>query len=359
MKYGKRFALVVAATALVAAACGSDDDERQQPTPPPVARPPTTDAPAHDGGSGDSILDGAIPCDEQYDGKTVSSVLARSVTSRPSELDRTPTPRSRSAPAPIVTHEGSGEFEAQLKVRIDGGNAPDIAVHPAARPDGQPARATASSIPCPDDVKDAAGANFVAGLRPELGTRRRHVRTDRRSAPTSSRSSGTTRRPFAEGGYEIPTTLDELKALVRSDRRRRRHPVVRRHRVRRGHRLGRSPTGSRTSCSAWRVPRSTTSGSTTRSRSTTRRSSRSPTRSASTSRTRTTSSGGVKSIVTTTFQEGGLGILDGDCYLHRQASFYGNQFPEGTVLGTGRRQPTAFYLPSGRRRRSEGDAHRR
>ncbi|MCU1674373.1 MAG: sugar transporter substrate-binding protein [Frankiales bacterium] len=42
--------------------------------------------------------------------------------------------------------------------------------------------------------------------------------------------------------------------------------------------------------------------------------------------------GNVKSIATTTFQDGGLPILDGDCYMHRQASFYAANWPEGTKV---------------------------
>lgn len=42
--------------------------------------------------------------------------------------------------------------------------------------------------------------------------------------------------------------------------------------------------------------------------------------------------GGVDSIVTTTFNDGGLPILDGNCSLHHQASFYEAQWPEGTVV---------------------------
>ena len=55
--------------------------------------------------------------------------------------------------------------------------------------------------------------------------------------------------------------------------------------------------------------------------------------------------GDVKSIATTAFQEGGLPILDGECGLHRQASFYAAQWPEGTdVSETG--DVFAFYLPT-------------
>jgi len=42
--------------------------------------------------------------------------------------------------------------------------------------------------------------------------------------------------------------------------------------------------------------------------------------------------GGVSSIVTTTFNDAGLPILDGNCSLHHQASFYEAQWPEGTTV---------------------------
>ncbi len=42
--------------------------------------------------------------------------------------------------------------------------------------------------------------------------------------------------------------------------------------------------------------------------------------------------GGVDSIVTTTFQDSGLAILDGTCSLHHQASFYEAQWGEGVTV---------------------------
>ena len=54
--------------------------------------------------------------------------------------------------------------------------------------------------------------------------------------------------------------------------------------------------------------------------------------------------GDVKSIATTTFQDAGLGIPKGKCFMLQQASFYGAQFPKGTTIS-----PTgdvfAFFLP--------------
>jgi alpha-glucoside transport system substrate-binding protein len=58
--------------------------------------------------------------------------------------------------------------------------------------------------------------------------------------------------------------------------------------------------------------------------------------------------GDVKSIATTTFQEAGLGIDPtqggGTCWLHRQASFYAANFPKGTNIGPDG-DVYAFYLP--------------
>jgi alpha-glucoside transport system substrate-binding protein len=53
----------------------------------------------------------------------------------------------------------------------------------------------------------------------------------------------------------------------------------------------------------------------------------------------------VKAIATTKFQDGGLPILQGNCFMHRQASFYFGSWPEGTNVA-----PDGdiwfFYLPS-------------
>ncbi|OLT16203.1 sugar ABC transporter substrate-binding protein [Serinicoccus sp. CUA-874] len=54
--------------------------------------------------------------------------------------------------------------------------------------------------------------------------------------------------------------------------------------------------------------------------------------------------GGVESIATVPFGEAGLPILDGSCFLHRQASFYQANWPEGTNVAEDG-DVFAFYLP--------------
>jgi len=54
--------------------------------------------------------------------------------------------------------------------------------------------------------------------------------------------------------------------------------------------------------------------------------------------------GDVKSVANTTFQDGGQPILDGTCSLHRQASFYAANWPEGTKVAQDG-DIFAFFLP--------------
>ena len=58
--------------------------------------------------------------------------------------------------------------------------------------------------------------------------------------------------------------------------------------------------------------------------------------------------GDVKSVATTTFQDGGLPIVEDTdsplCYMHRQASFYAANWPEGTDVSE-KGDAFAFYLP--------------
>ncbi|KGN33222.1 sugar ABC transporter substrate-binding protein [Knoellia sinensis KCTC 19936] len=56
--------------------------------------------------------------------------------------------------------------------------------------------------------------------------------------------------------------------------------------------------------------------------------------------------GDVKTIASTSFQDAGLPLLDnGGCYMHRQASFYAANFPEGTNVAEDG-DVWAFYLPA-------------
>ncbi len=192
-----------------------------------------------------------------------------------------------------MLYEGSAEFEAQLLVRIQSGQAPDIAMIP------QPGLLESIVTDNPGLVvpaPEAAVANFEEFYNQDVGAygtvddvlyglpnssnaevvrvvlaqgfRRGRLRGSRprgtRWSPCPTRSSRTTSttRPSSPGApASAPVTPP----------------------------AGPLPTGWRTSCSACTAPRSTTSGSTTRSPSTTRRSPTCSKRSAGSSRTPTTS----------------------------------------------------------------------
>ncbi|MCL1801736.1 MAG: ABC transporter substrate-binding protein [Promicromonosporaceae bacterium] len=55
--------------------------------------------------------------------------------------------------------------------------------------------------------------------------------------------------------------------------------------------------------------------------------------------------GGVDSIATTPWTDAGLGLLDGTCLLHRAANFYAAQFPAGTDISENG-AVYAFYFPT-------------
>jgi alpha-glucoside transport system substrate-binding protein len=54
--------------------------------------------------------------------------------------------------------------------------------------------------------------------------------------------------------------------------------------------------------------------------------------------------GNIQTIASTEFQDGGVPITTGDCFMHRQASFYRNFWPEGTTVAEDG-DIWAFYFP--------------
>jgi alpha-glucoside transport system substrate-binding protein len=52
------------------------------------------------------------------------------------------------------------------------------------------------------------------------------------------------------------------------------------------------------------------------------------------------------SIAATAFGDNGTPLVEGECMMHRQASFYAAFFPEGTEFGEGPGQVSTFYFPA-------------
>jgi alpha-glucoside transport system substrate-binding protein len=238
-----------------------------------------------------------------------------------------------------IQHEGSGSFEADLKVRVDGGNAPDLAFIPQPGLVATMAQ-TGKLVPLTsleestkaDDGTDWAGYGTVDGkfYGPPFGA-------NTKSWVWYSPSA------FKDKGYEIPQTWDDMVAL--SDK------IVA---------DGGTPwcvgagSGDATGwpLTDWledavlrfegpevydqwvkhEIPFNDPKIADALDKV------------GAIVKNDKYVLNGVQSIPTTTFQDAGLPLLDGSCYMYRMASFYGNQFPEGTTKGPDG-QVNAFYLP--------------
>ncbi len=110
-----------------------------------------------------------------------------------------------------VTYEGSSEFEAQLLVRTQAGNPPDIALFPQPGLLQTIVRDTGAVVPAPDAVEAAVDEYYGEDWK-GYGT----VDGEFYAAPNSANvKSFVWYSPsmFEEAGYEIPQTWEEMVAL--------------------------------------------------------------------------------------------------------------------------------------------------
>jgi alpha-glucoside transport system substrate-binding protein len=334
---------------LLIAACGSDGGGSSSATnaggttaPAGTTAAGGTGAPA---AAGDSLLGGTIKCEQQYKGKEVhifSPVRDSGDTPAATEL--------RNAYAPLeactglkVTWDGTDQFETEVKVRINGGNPPDVVDFP--QPGGFLDLVNKGKLfAFPDNLAKAVNADNVGGW-PELATvggkvygvpSRANVKSFVWYSPAD----------FKAKGYAIPKTLDELKTL--SDKivtdggtpwcagvesgvatgwpitdwfedfmLRINGPDVYDQWVQ--HKIPFDDPKVKAVADAV--------GSYLKN-----------------AKYIGGGDNGIKAIATTKFQEGGYPILDHKCYMHRQASFYASIWPKGTTIGPDG-QVDSFYLP--------------
>jgi len=243
-----------------------------------------------------------------------------------------------------IRYEGSGEFEAQLQVRVDGGNPPDIAFIPQPGLLGRFAEAGQLQA-ASDETKAMAEANYSEDWL-AYGT----VDGTFYGAPLGSNvKSFVWYSPsmFADNGWTVPETWDELIAL--SDEV--------------------AATGTKPWCvgvesgdaTGWpatdwiedimlrtQTPEVYDQWTTHDIPFNDPRVAEAVDQAGSILKNEEYVNGGfggVSSITATAFQEAGVPILDGDCALHRQASFYANQWPEGTEVAEDG-DVFAFYFPT-------------
>jgi alpha-glucoside transport system substrate-binding protein len=352
----KKSAALLMALSIVVAACGDDDpddaatadasDTASAPAASDTASATASDTATASAPAGESILNGEIPCEQQYAGKSVEILSP----ARNSENDSEVESDYVAAYQPLIDctgveikWSGTDQFETEVNVRLEGGNAPDVMDFP--QPGLLKTNASAGFLyPLPDDIAAHVTNDFIAGWD-TFSTVDGKIygmpgRSNVKSMVWYSPSA------FTEGGYEIPTTLDDLKTL--SDQ------IVT---------DGGTPwcIGAESGvATGWiltdwmedfmlrlqgedvydqwvnhEIPFNDPKvievvdavGEYVKNAD---------------------YLGGdnlVKAIATTKFQDGGLPITTGDCYMHRQANFYKGLWPEGTNVA-----PDGdiwfFYLPS-------------
>ena len=352
MKYGKRVALTAVTAALVVGACGSSKSSSPAATTAAKAATASTAAAAAAttaaaAAGGDSIMGGAIKCTQQFKGKEVHIFSPV----RDSDTDKAAT-RLRDAYAPLekctgvkVVYDGTDQFETEIKVKMAGGNPPDVIDFP--QPGGFNDLIVKNQMKAfPDDLAKAVTADNLAGW-PELATVGGKVYAVPARANVKS-LVWYSPKAFKAKGYAIPTTLDDLKKL--SDT------------------MAADGSGSTPWCvgiesgvaTGWVItdwmeqfmleingpdvydqwvqhkipfndPKVKAVADAVGSYL------KNPKYIAG-------GDNGIKAIATTKFQDGGFPILDHKCYLHRQASFYSGIWPKGTTIGPDGQVDT-FYLP--------------
>jgi alpha-glucoside transport system substrate-binding protein len=312
---------------LVLAACGGGDGD--------------------DGDDGDGAAGGDVDCAnfEQYgdlEGTTVT-LYTSIVAPEDAGYIEAFKPFEECTGATVV-YEGSKEFEAQIVVRVQSGNPPDVALFPQPGLLQTVVRDTGAVLPAPDAVVENVDQYYGEDWK-AYGT----VDDTFYAAPNSSNvKSFVWYAPpmFEEAGYEIPQTWDEMIEV--SDQ------IV--------------ADGGKPWCAGIGSGDATGWPATDWMEDVMLRENgpdvydqwvnhdipfNDPQVASALERVGSILKnddyvngglGDVTSIASTIFQDGGLPILQGQCWMHRQASFYTANWPEGTTVAEDG-DVYAFYFP--------------
>ncbi|MGI5215051.1 ABC transporter substrate-binding protein [Plantactinospora sp. CA-290183] len=298
-------------------------------------------------GESDSGLDADSPECAPYadyqgnDGKSVS--IYASIRDAEADLLRESWKQFEDCTGIEINYEGSGEFEAQLQVRSDGGNAPDLAFIPQP---GLLARfATAGKLkPATPEFKSLADANYPADWLKYATVGGQFYGT-----PLGANVKSLlwySPKAFADKGYKVPTTWQDLITLSDQIAATNQKPWC--VGLESGEATGWPATDWIEDLMLRTQPPEVYDQWTTHGIPfNDPRVAEALNMTGSILKNEKYVNGGygnVKSITTTSFQEGGLPILEGQCSLHKQGNFFANYLPEGTKIGPDG-DIYAFYFP--------------
>lgn len=246
-----------------------------------------------------------------------------------------------------IVYEGSKEFEAQLLVRVKGGNAPDIAYIPQPGLLQTLVKETGKVVEAPAETAANVDKNWEKSWK-EYGS----VDGKFYAAPLGANVKSFVwyaPKVFADKGYAVPETWDDLMALTEK--------------------IATDDANAKPWCAGFGSGDATGWPGTDWLEDVLMRSSspenydkwvnheipfNDPTvvdaldKVGAILKNDKYVNGGfgdVKSIASTTFQDGGQPILTNKCYMHRQASFYAANWPAGTKVAPDG-DVFAFYLPA-------------
>jgi len=323
-----RAAALPIAFALVAAACGGDDDS-------------TTDTTAAgDGNGGDVTLVAEVPIYGDFGGAELTVTGPERSEEEAGSLQEVFKLFGDANNVNIV-YLGDADWEANIDVQVQGGNPPDISIFPQPGKLADFAREGAI-VPLSSAVDAAVNANW-----PESWVEFGNVDGTQYGVPIKSDlKSLVWYQParFAENGYEVPETFDEFVALVdqmAADGNRAlcvgiesgqatgwtytdwvEDMVLRQHGAE-------VYDGWVSNDIAFDDPRIVESMQTVIDLWTPEN---------------VFASGGT--IAATSFQDNGQPLVDGQCFMHRQASFFSAFIPEGTPFADGSEGAIdVFYFP--------------
>ncbi len=327
MAHRRRLAAAAIVASLVIAACGGDDEDTESTE----AATETTAA-----GGSDTTAGGGEGGGE-FAGTTVT--IMSSIRDVEAERLETAWAAFEAETGIDIVHEGTATFEDDLKLRVDGGDAPDLAFVPQPGLLGTLAR-DGKVVPLADLEDDVVANNGESWVgygsvdgtfyAPPFGA---NIKSLVWYSPAA----------FSEAGYEIPTTWQELLDLSQQIVDDGGTPWC----------VGAESGGA----TGWVLTDWTedvmlrTAGPEVYDQWVNHEIPfNDPAVAAALDQVGAIVKnddfvlGGAQSIPSTSFQEAGLPLLDGECFMHRQANFYGNQWPEETTKGPDG-QVNTFFLP--------------